>query len=305
MALTLLQIVNRAELQLGLSQSNAVVGSSVAQAQQMLAMLQGTLQEVYSSYEWRRCVQAYYFTTTPAISGTCNMSTGTATLSGFNSTAAISAGMVISGPNLAPYVEVSSVDSATAITMTYPATGTTASASCNFLTQDYNLPAGFDRMISDTNWDRTDHWRNMGPKSQQEWQWLQGGVISTGPRERFQIYGNKLRFFPAPSAALNMAFAYVSNYTVIASGGTTATKETFTADTDTCIFRDELMVKALKYHWKQSKGLNFAPEAMEYTDALSRAKAQDEPVGAQNLAPAFPPELIGPWSVPDGNWNQS
>ena len=303
MALTLLQFVNRAELQLGLAQSNAVVSSNVTQAQQMLGMAQGALEELYSSYEWRKCVRAYYFTTTPAVSGTCNVSSATATLSGFASTAGLAAGMVITGPGIAPYAEVDTVGASTVI-MTYPATATTASASCNFCTQDYDLPSGFDRMVPDTNWDRTDYWRNIGPKSSQEWQWLQGGVISTGPRERFRIYGDKLRFFPAPTAALNIAFEYVSNFTVIASGGTTATKAAFTVDTDTCIFRDELIVKALKYHWKQAKGLDYGAELAEYADALSRAKAQDEPVGIQSLAPRFAQELIGPWSVPDGNWPQ-
>ncbi len=302
MALTLLQFVNRAELQLGLASSNAVVSSSVTQAQQMLGMAQGALEELYSAYEWRKCVKAYYLTTTAAVSGTCNMSSANATLSGFASTASITAGMVISGPGIAPYAEVDTVGASTVL-MTYPATLTTASASCNFLTQDYPLPSGFDRMVSDTNWDRTDHWRNLGPKSSQEWQWLQGGVISTGPRERFRIYGDKLRFFPAPTAPLNIAFEYVSNFTVIASGGAVATKATFTVDTDTCIFRDELIVKALKYHWKQSKGLDYGAELAEYADALSRAKAQDEPVGLQSLAPQRAHELIGPYSIPDGNWN--
>jgi hypothetical protein len=58
-----------------------------------------------------------------------------------------------------------------------------------FAKQDYDpMPGGYDRMISDTNWDRTDHWRNLGPKSSQDWQFLQGGIISIGPRERFRIY---------------------------------------------------------------------------------------------------------------------
>lgn len=302
MALTLLQMVNRAEQQLGLSASSAVISSTVAQAQQMLAIANGVLEELIGSFEWRRAVKAHYFTTTAAISGTCNVSSATATLSGFNSTASLAAGMVIVGTGIPAYAEVASVDSSSAITMTYPATETTSSSSCNFLTQDYSLPTDFDRMVSDTNWDRTDNWRNLGPKSSQEWQWLQGGVISTGPRERFRIYQNALRFFTAPTTRLNMAFEYVSNFSVIATGGTAATKASFTVDTDTCIFKDELMVKALKYHWKQSKGLNFSLELGEYSESLARAQAQDEPVGAHNLAPRYPPELIGPWSVPDGNW---
>ena len=109
MALTLLQFVNRAEGQLGLAASNAVISSNVTQAQQLLAMANGMVQELYSSYEWRRCVRAYYLTTSPAVSGTCNVSSATATLTGFKSTAALAAGMLISGPGIPPFAQVSSV----------------------------------------------------------------------------------------------------------------------------------------------------------------------------------------------------
>lgn len=303
MALTLLQMVNRAEGQLGLTQSNAVISSSVQQAQQMLAIANGILEELVGDYEWQRLDKAYYFTTTAAVSGTCNTSAGSTALTGFSSTSGLAVGMVVSGPTIPAYSEIVTVDSATQVTITYPATSATASASCSFAVQDYALPSDLDRLIGDANWDRTNHWPNLGPKSAQEWQWLQGGMISTVPRERYRIYNNYMRFFPAPTSPLNISFEYMSNYTVIATGGTNPTKSLFTVDTDTCVFKDEVMVKGLKYHWRKAKRLDFTAELVEYNDAVSRSRAQDEPSQRMSMTPNQPDIYILPQSVPEGSWN--
>ena len=39
--------------------------------------------------------------------------------------------------------------------------------------------------------------------------------------------------------------------------------------------------------------------------ALSKAKAQDQPIGKQSLAPLVVEQFVGPWSIQDGNWPTS
>jgi hypothetical protein len=171
-----------------------------------------------------------------------------------------------------------------------------------FAKQDYDLPSGYDRMISDTNWDRTDHWRNIGTKSSQDWQFLQGGIISIGPRERYRIYNGKFRIFQALTTVYNFSFEYVSNYWVCATGSSEGTKAQFTADTDTCVFPDDLMMAGLKFYFLKAKKLDYGIELGEFTRALSYNKAQDVPVPSMSLAPVGMNQLVGPWSVQDGNW---
>ena len=43
-------------------------------------------------------------------------------------------------------------------------------------------------------------------------------------------------------------------------------------------------------------------ELGEFTRALSYNKAQDVPVPSMSLAPVGMNQLVGPWSVQDGNW---
>lgn len=305
MAYTLLQLVDRVAAQIGLAQPNAVIGSSDAQVNQLQALAEQLGQDLICDFEWQRLTKPYYFTTMPLASGTANVTSATNALTGFNSVAGITLGMVVSGPGIPPYAEVSAVTTASkSVTITYPATLTTASASLNFATQDYALPSDYDRLVSDTNWDRTDHWRNLGTKSAQEWQWLQGGIISVGPRERYRIIGNKLRYFAAPSSPLNIAYEYISNAWIIPSGGSTPTLTAFAADGDTFVYPDPVMIHGLKFYWYEAKGLDFSVHEKRFERELSRAKAQDVPVAAHSLGAQSLPELVGPWSIQDGNWPQ-
>lgn len=302
MAYTLLQLVDQACGEMGLAQPSVIVGSTTQQTIQLLSLANRLGLDLVREYEWQRLVSTYILTTTASLSGACTTTSGSTTVTLQSALhALVSVGMVISGTGIAPYAEIKTIIPGTDITMTMPATAS-GSVTLTFATQDYSLPSDFNRMISDTNWDRTDHWRNLGAKTSQEWQWLQGGVISIGPRERYRIANNKLRFFAAPTSALNMGFEYVSSNWVIPVGGTAGSAASFLADTDTCVFDDSLMLAGLKYYFLKAKKLDYGVEMAEFDDILSKCKAQDQPVPSLSLAPTQLPELVGPWSVQDGNW---
>lgn len=302
MAYTLLQLVDQVSGELGLSQPAAVIGSTNNQTVQLLALAQRLGKDLVREFEWQRLVKAYVLQTTAGISTTGTITAGSKVITSMGTTTGLEAGNVITGTGQAPYAEILTVDSATQVTLNTPVLTSTAAVSMTFAKQDYAMPTDFDRMISDTNWDRTNHWRNLGTKTSQEWQWLQGGIISVGPRERYRIYNNRLRIFQALTSIYTFAFEYVSNYWVMSSGATAGDKGAFTADTDTTIFPDDLMLAGLKFYFLKAKKLDYAVELGEFMRSLSYTKAQDVPVPAQSLAPIGMNPLVGPWSVQDGNW---
>jgi hypothetical protein len=302
MSYTLLQLVDQVSGELGLTQPAAVIGSSNNQTVQLLALANRLGKDLVRDYEWQRLVQAYIWQTQVAVSTTGTITAGSRVITAIPTTAALQVGNVITGTGQAPYAEILTIDSSTQVTLNTPVATSTASVSMTFAKQDYDLPGGYDRMISDTNWDRTDHWRNLGPKSSQDWQFLQGGIISIGPRERYRIYNNKFRIFQALTTVYNFSFEYVSNYWVCATGSDQGSKSAYTADTDTSIFPDDLMLAGLKFYFLKAKKLDYAIELGEFMRALSYCKAQDQPVSAMSLAPVGMNQLVGPWSVQDGNW---
>jgi len=302
MSYTLLQLVDQMSAELGLTQPPSVIGSSNNQTIQILALANRLGRDLVRDFEWQRLVQAYIWQTQNAVSTTGNITANSKVITNIPSTAALQVGNVITGTGQTPYAEILTIDSSTQVTLNAPVTTSTASVSMTFAKQDYDLPDGYDRMISDTNWDRTDHWRNLGTKSSQDWQFLQGGIISIGPRERYRIYNNKFRIFQALTTVYNFSFEYVSNYWICAAGSDQGSKSTYTADTDTSIFPDDLMLAGLKFYFLKAKKLDFTVELGEFTRSLSYCKAQDVPVSAMSLAPVGMNQLVGPWSVQDGNW---
>jgi hypothetical protein len=302
MSYTLLELVDQVSGELGLSQPPLVVGSTNNQTIQLLSLCQRLGKDLVRDFEWQRLVQAYIWQTEVAVSTTGTITSGSSVITAIPSTASLQVGNVITGTGQTPYAEILTIDSGTQVTLNAPVTTSTASVSMTFAKQDYDLPDGYDRMISDTNWDRTDHWRNLGTKSSQDWQFLQGGIISIGPRERYRIYNNKFRIFQALTTVYNFSFEYVSNYWVCASGSDQGSKNAFTLDTDTSIFPDDLMMAGLKFYFLKAKKLDYGIELGEFTRALSYCKAQDVPVSAMSLAPVGMNQLVGPWSVQDGNW---
>lgn len=302
MSYTLLQLVDQMSAELGLSQPATVIGSSNNQTVQILALANRLGKDLVRDFEWQRLVQAYIWQTQVAVSTTGNITAGSKVITNIPSTASLQVGNVVTGTGQTPYAEILTIDSSTQVTLNAPVTTSTASVSMTFAKQDYDLPDGYDRMISDTNWDRTDHWRNLGTKSSQDWQFLQGGIISIGPRERYRIYNNKFRIFQALTTVYNFSFEYVSNYWVCATGSDQGSKSAFTADTDTCVFPDDLMLAGLKFYFLKAKKLDYSIELGEFMRSLSYNKAQDVPVSAMSLAPVGMNQLVGPWSVQDGNW---
>jgi hypothetical protein len=279
-----------------------VIGSSNNQTIQILALANRLGKDLVRDFEWQRLVQAYIWQTQVAVSTTGNITAGSKVITNIPSTASLAVGNVVTGTGQTPYAEILTIDSSTQVTLNAPVATSTSSVSMTFAKQDYDLPGGYDRMISDTNWDRTDHWRNLGTKSSQDWQFLQGGIISIGPRERYRIYNNKFRIFQALTTVYNFSFEYVSNWWVCATGSDQGSKSAFTADTDTCVFPDDLMLAGLKFYFLKAKKLDYSIELGEFMRSLSYNKAQDVPVSAMSLAPVGMNQLVGPWSVQDGNW---
>lgn len=161
---------------------------------------------------------------------------------------------------------------------------------------------------NNTMWNRTRRLPVFGPLSQQQWQ-QQKAMVMQGPWNQYRIAGNQLRFLPAPAAGDTVAFEYklrawVWQATLIASIGSNATipfSDHFTADADTCVFDEELIVKGMKWRWKESKGLPYAQAFDDYESSIADTYAQDgtKPILSMNGGyTGIDPIVI----VPAGSW---
>lgn len=126
-----------------------------------------------------------------------------------------------------------------ALRKTYTFTLTTATA--------YTLPDDFrafvpDTMYTDSHLEAVDF-----PTNQGEWAYLQASTGGTGTRVQVRLLGDRLNVYQ-PTSGEEIRVEYWTKYPVLAADGVT-TKQYFTADTDTCVLSDELLIqKVLARH---------------------------------------------------------
>lgn len=175
----------------------------------------------------------------------------------------------------------------------------------------YDLPADWSYFIDQTQWDRTDHWPILGPKSAQEWAWLKGGLLAAAPRMRYRVMDNQFMLWPVPGSyagmvGVNLAMEYVTKNWVLTTG------ETGEIETDMCLKEGDivqlnpwLVVKYIKQKFYEVKGFNTEGTKQDFVRMFLSLTGKDKGAPKLSLAPIYPPLFIGPWSIPDGSWDTS
>ena len=157
---------------------------------------------------------------------------------------------------------------------------------------------GFEYVIDNTIWDR-------GLRlpiyiiNAPEWQQVKA-VQVTGPRHQARLQGNRLKVNPAPAAGQTWAFEYFSQNWVLDTDGTTK-KPDVTADTDTFLLPDKLLLAGLRWRWKKEKGFEYEEDFNTYERLVNRAMSRDglhRPIRMDRSPRVQTPGIM----VPQGSW---
>lgn len=134
------------------------------------------------------------------------------------------------------------------------------------------LPSDFLRFVTETTWNRTTRREVEGPLTPQDYQ-SEKARVNGGIRDQFIIRGTDFLIYPTPSAGDTIAYEYIKN-TIGADSGSTELTE-FTADTDTTLFDDELVMLGAVWRYKKSDGLDYSEEFREYEARLLNIGSKD------------------------------
>jgi len=296
MSQTMLQLVQQVTAELNLAVPTYVAGNPSQDVQQILALMNGTGYDLVKEYDWQ-ALQVQYRFYTQAIN--CN---GTSVNGSLNLTiesgvdlSAVTNQWGITGYNINQDTQVVSV-SGQDILMSQMASGTGTGAVVLAQTA-YSLPPDFERITNRTQWDKTKHWEALGPEDAQQWQWLKSGYISTGPRIRWRILDNQFQVWPPMNTNEYIGWEYKSKGWARSATGTV--KNSFTADTDTSVLDDRIIVLSTKLKYFQIKSFDTTALSQEYFRYLSVAKAQDKGAANLSFAPYPSKVLIGYANIPD------
>lgn len=147
----------------------------------------------------------------------------------------------------------------------------------------YSFPADWDHQVNSTQWNRSQRFSVIGPVSGIQWQRSKAAIGVRWPRMHTRLRATGIEFLSEPGAGSIYACEYQKNTPVL--NGSTA-KERFTDDTDTCVFDDELMVRALKWRWLRAKGLNYQHEYDEHMLKLDELRGRDMGAASLTLTPS-------------------
>ncbi len=171
-------------------------------------------------------------------------------------------------------------------------------------TGTYALPTDFQRFLNLTQWDRTNYTPLRGPVSAAEWEVDRSGNLSSASQimSMFRIAANLMEIYPTPTSVRTIAYQYVGKFWIIASGGSSATKEYFTVDTDTCIFEDDIMVIGIRERFDAvAFGIPFVPSP-EYQSMLGAATAADGGKSVITFGSGRLNGILGGDNLPDSNY---
>lgn len=160
------------------------------------------------------------------------------------------------------------------------------------------LAPGYRKILNETIYDRTRALPIFGPRNPQEWQAIKAIPLS-GPFYQYRIRGGELLTTPDMPAGHTLAFEYITRYAVNSSVG--VAKAYFTQDTDTFALPDVLLLKGLRWRWREEKGLPYLEAARSYEVSISEYLNSDGTKGALSLN--GPSGNIQPGIfIPSGNW---
>lgn len=318
MPLTLLQIVQTTQGELGLPQSVSVVGNTDATTLQMYLLTNRVLDDIRRMHPtgWTVCMTEFNLVVNTPIITTGNVTINSPVVTNISSgTGSLSANywMVSGGTTpgqsagqIPQAARIKSVDSSSQITMDMDATGSGTGASLVFAQDTYPYPTDYDFTQNRTQWDRSNRWELLGPDSPQMDQWHRSGIVATGPRRHWRKIGplaNRFRIWPQPAEIANplqLAFEYLSVNCVMVHGSQSSFAQTFQNDDDQPLLDDQAILMGLKWRFWQIKGFNYTDLKNEWVDYVETLIARDEGAPTLQLTKRQNPIFISPANVQDG-----
>lgn len=276
------------------------VGNTNQDVTQLLALVNMEGNALAREYEWNALRTKYIFEAT-SFSYTGDVTSGSTSITNMSSIASLDATFMVTGTGIPQDTFVTSA-AATTVVINREATTTGTTVALTFSKCRFAYPAAFDRPVDRTEWDFTDRWEILGPKSLQEFEYLRNGYISTGPRIRFIAIGEYFQIWPPQGADKWFSFDYLSKYWIYATAGVATTKQYYTVDSDTCIFPDALMHALIRLKYFQIKGFDTTLLLRDYQRQCDLAKGHDGGSQTLSMAPSVSSLLLDETNIPDSGF---
>lgn len=170
---------------------------------------------------------------------------------------------------------------------------TVATASQGALT---TLFPGFNSFVPNTLWLDSETIPVQGPLTDASWQSLTVLDIS-GPPYSYWLSGGNLYLTPTPPAGLTGSAVYRTDWKYFAGA---SPQLALTADSNTTVVPDEVLLAGLNAMWLKVKGLSWQADWNDFQGKMAEAIAQTAPTFQLDAAPNMNRPGI---FIPPGSWS--
>lgn len=156
---------------------------------------------------------------------------------------------------------------------------------------------GYDSLVQNSIWNMDRKIPVTGPMTDQGWA-VENALELAGPPFKCWVSQNHLFLSPVPDAGETFSGIYFSSYGYAAGG---VPQPTFTADSNTLLFPDHVVIKGIEYLWKKQKGEAYVDDYNDFMGIIAKNKTN---AGMPALALDSPnnPGLRPSIYIPIGNW---
>ncbi|MBB4642369.1 phage adaptor protein [Rhizorhapis suberifaciens] len=179
--------------------------------------------------------------------------------------------------------------------------GRTHTLNGNGTVDSFPLPTDYDRMLQDSDVQDLESWAwgyfRYPNINQFLFDQARGFIAQPGG---WIIYGGEMQFSPAPATGATATFPYITKNWALDDAD--QPKAAFTADTDSFLLPERLLILALVWRWRENKKLDASGDQEAFIKALDEYAAKDggSRIQRSNARRYFPgtraawPRALGP-----------
>ena len=300
----LLHLVSRSMQAMGVApfaQPASVIGNTNQDVVQTLALINIEGDAIARGFDWEAMRVQHNFAAT-FYEYTGDVAVGSANLTNMSSITNLDDTFMVTGEGVPQDTFITGTPAGAVVAMNREGTVAGTTVALTFSKVRFAFPTGFDRSIDRTQWDKSKHWEMLGPSTPQQSEWLRSGFIATGPRIRYWPMGGFFQIWPPLGTTEQLSYEYLSKYWVASTGTSVPTKQSFTVDTDTCIFPDALMYAMIRLKYFEVKAFDTTALFREYQAQLDLAKSGDHGSLTLTMDPQLSDILISWDNIPDSGY---
>ena len=295
MSLTLLQIIQAAQAELGLPQASSVVGNTDPTTTQMFALSNRVIDAIRRASRWVNLQFEFNLVVNPPVDDVGN---DLGWLAQYHHWTAAQHDCGTRRPAICVgrRSELRSCSGACPVGERHDQSSwiwrpqrPSTNMSVQFGQDTYAMPTGFDWFNNRTMWDRTNRWELLGPDSPQMDQWHRSGIVVTGPRRHFRKIGPYANIFPSVARTVRVGQPNPARLRIyqhrcrLRQWQRKHSAQYFANDDDQPILDDQSVVMGIKWMFWQAKGFNYADMKNDWIDYVDRNIARDGAAPTLNL----------------------